>query len=226
MATVERIRLIMQTLQKRAGLLIHMDPRSKNSSSPQAVKRVFTWVAFVGLLCMQEPSMTHALQRAENNSVSSTSIRLVLQTSKGRYRAAEPIGITAYLENVSQNKTYYVGNDLGNLFSIESFHYFELQIIDEKGRDVPIGRGAGTSIWKPGTTVTEKLAQYVQLRPKMIFGLKNDGDVTLRPGQYRLTATYHEVEALDWTEAELKALLIPVWTQTLVSNTVIITVVS
>ncbi len=169
--------------------------------------------------------MTYALQSAVSNSKSPTAIRLVLKTSKRIHRAREPIGIVAYLENVS-DKPYYVGNDLGKFFITESFHYIELQIIDRKGREAPLGRGAATSIWKPGTTVSEKLEQeYVQLRPRMIFGQKDAGNITLLPGQYRLTATYHEAEALSWTEAERQALTMPVWTQPLISNTVTITVV-
>jgi hypothetical protein len=111
--------------------------------------------------------------------------------------------------------------DLGKFFITESFHYVELQIIDRKGSEAPIGRGAATSIWKPGTTVSEKLAQeYVQLRPGMIFGQKDAGNITRQPGQYRLTATYREIEAFNWTEAERQVLSVPIWTQPLISNTV------
>jgi hypothetical protein len=195
----------------------------------KATRLLLTWSISFGLVIffLRDPSVIHALQRAENdNGISSTSIRLVLQTSKKRYRTGEPIEIVGYLENVSQDKTYYVGNDLGQFFIIQSFHYIDLKIIDRKGREVPIGRGAATSLWKQSTTVTEKLAQaYIQLRPGMIFGQKDAGNITLRPGQYRLIATYREIEALDWTEMERKALPIQVWTQSLVSNTVTITVV-
>jgi hypothetical protein len=203
-----------------------MELNNRTNSLRLAAKRAFTWLIVLGLLCMQDLSVTSAGQRAATNSTGSTPIRLVLETSNRTYHAGESIQIIAYLENVSQDKTYYVGKDLGSLFSIESFHYIEVQITDAKGRKVPIGRGAGASIWKPGTTIAEKLAQeYVHLQQGMIYGRKFIDDLLLRPGQYRLVATYREVEALRWTEAEREALLVPVWTQSLVSNTVTVAVV-
>lgn len=216
----------MQESLRRAGLLIPMDLNNRGNSLARAVKQVFTWVIVLGLVCMQGLSATSASQRAANNNISPTPIRLVLQTSKRTYRAGEPIEITAYLENVSQDKIYYVGKDLGNLFSIESFHYIGLQITDLKGREAPIGRGAGTSVWKFGTTIAEKLAlEYVQLQQGMIYGRKFVDDLPLRRGQYRLVATYCEEEALRWTKAEREALPVPVWTQPLISNSVTIRIV-
>ena len=211
----------MQTLSKPARLGIPTDRKNRSCPIWRGVKQMPIWVVLVGSLLMQKASVTAAVQ----SSINSTSIRLVLQTLERGYRSGQPIPITAYLENVSNNETYYVGTDLGNLFSIESFHYIELQIVDERGRAVPIGRGAGTSIWKPGTTIAQKLAQqYVQLRPNMILGLKNNADLSLQPGRYQLKAIYHEVEALDWSKEERKALPVPVWTQTIVSNTVVLTI--
>lgn len=217
--------MIMQESLMLAELLIPMDLHSRVNSSGCVARKVFTWVIVLGLVCMQGLSVASASQRAASSGVSPTPIRLVLQTSKRTYRASEPIEITAYLENVSQDRTYYVGKGLGNLFSIESFHYIELQITDEKGREVQIGRGAGASVWKFGTTIAEKLAlEYIQLQQGMFYGRKFVGDLPIRPGQYWLVATYREEEALAWTEAERKALSIPVWMQSLVSNTVTITV--
>lgn len=216
----------MRESLKRVGLLTPTELDSRSNSLRRAAKQVFTWVIVLGLVYMQEPPVTSALQRAANNSSSPTPIRLVLQTSRRTYRAGEPIELTAYLENVSQDRAYYVGKDLGKFFITESFHYIELQITDGKGREAPIGRGAAASIWKPGTTIAEKLVQeYVQLQPRMIYGQKDAGNITLRPGQFRLRVTYHEVEALRWTEEERNSLPAQVWTQPLVSNTVTITVI-
>ncbi len=212
----------MQTLSKPAGLGIPTGRKNRSCPFWGGVKQTLIWAVLVGSFPMHKASVIAAVQ---DSSINSTAMRLVLQTSERRYRSGQPISITAYLENVSKNETYYVGTELGNLFSIESSHYIDLEIIDGRGRVVPIGRGAGTSIWKPGTTIAQKLAQqYVQLRPNMIFGLKNDTDLTLKPGQYRLKAIYHEVEASDWSPEERKALPVPVWTQTLVSNTVVLTI--
>ncbi|HZH89677.1 MAG TPA: hypothetical protein VEX70_03545 [Pyrinomonadaceae bacterium] len=216
----------MRESLKRVGLLIPTELANRSNLLRRAAKQVFTWVIVLGLVYTQEPPVTIALQRAANNSSSPTPIRLVLQTSRRTYRAGEPIELTAYLENMSQDRAYYVGKELGKFFITESFHYIELQITDEKRREAPIGRGAAASIWKPGTTIAEKLAQeYVQLQPRMIYGQKDAGNITLRPGQYRLVATYHEVEALRWTEAERETLPVPVWAQPLVSNTVRIAVI-
>src|SRR5713226_3862397 len=191
MATWERIRRIMPRSLKRAARMIHMQQKFNNRwRLPYGAKRIFTWIVMVGVLSVLDSASTAAFP---GRSVDSNSIRLVLLTSQRKYRADQPIPITAYLENVSRDKTYYVGADLGDLFSIQSFHYIELEVVKADGRAVPIGRGAGTSLWKSGTTLAEKLSQeYVQLRPGMILGLRNDRDLRLQPGQYRLKAVYHE----------------------------------
>lgn len=186
-----------------------------------AVSRVLIFV--FAATCMQELLLAQMLQRLNDKRGDvSSPIRLVLQTSKGRYQADEAIEIIAYLENVT-DKSYYVGNILVGFWGSAGLHDIRLTIIDENGREVVIGRGAGTWIWKSGTTISEKLARaYVELRPKMIHGVKES--ISLPPGLNRLTATYREIEAQSWTEEERNALMIPVWIQPLVSNTVTITV--
>lgn len=152
-------------------------------------------------------------------------IELILKVSKRVYRLGEPIEITSYLENVSDFKGYYVGNTDISLLGTIGLHDMELIIRDKKGSEVPIGRGAGTWFWGENMSVTDKLARaYVHIRPGMIHGLKQRIDFPFKPGRYRLVTTYHEHEALRWTEAERRALPIPVWTQQLVSNTVTITI--
>jgi hypothetical protein len=104
-------------------------------------------------------------------------------------------------------------------------HEMHLRIFDANNKEVMIGGGGGSWIWKPNTSVAEKVAQaYTQLRPDMILGIKETVPLKLRPGRYHLTATYREIEATYWTEAERKSLAIPIWMQPLTSNTVIITV--
>ena len=176
-----------------------MDHKKKIHIFRWGVELMLIWSVLVGTLGMQ----TAVSFASQDRSGNSDSIRLVLQMSKRTYRAGQPIPLAVYLENVSKNEQYYVGTDLGNLFSIESFHYIELEITDERGRTVPVGRGAGTSIWKPGETIADKLStQYIQLGPNMIFGIKNGSDLSLQPGRYQLRAIYHELEAVNWSQDE------------------------
>ena len=118
-----------------------------------------------------------------------------------------------------------VGNILLGFWGTSELHDVTLTICDQNNQQVSIGGGGGSWIWKHGTGIDEKLASaYTQLRPRTIFGVKEDIPVTLRPGRYRLTASYREIEALTWTEADRRALPIQVWTEPLTSNTVTITV--
>ena len=161
----------------------------------------------------------------DKRNVVQSPIRLILQTPRKNWRANEPIEVLAYLENVSQNKFFYVGRELGSLFSIDPYHYIELSIKDARNRDAPIGRTASAQVFTK-ESITERLARaYIILDPGNIYGLKDSIDTTLSPGRYRLTAVYREVEALRWSEEERKALKIPVWTERLVSNTITITVI-
>jgi hypothetical protein len=192
----------------------------------QAFRLIVTWLFLLALICIgpQRFQLAQVVRQSSNNKETSESlpIRLVLQTSKENYRAGEPITITSYLENLS-DKSYYVGNNLVSFWGSVGLHDIRLKIVNKSGQEMVIGRGAGDWIWKPGTTTIEKLAQaYVQLKPKTIHGLTDT--TTLSPGQYRLTAVYREIEALNWDEAERKALAVPVWTQPIVSNTVSITI--
>jgi hypothetical protein len=153
-----------------------------------------------------------------------TPIRLVLGTSKKTYRVGEPIKVSGYLENLSDD-TYYVGNVLVSFLGGTSLHSISLEVFDQRGRKIPIGRGGGDWIWKPGTTIEQKLAMaYTQLRPHTFFGNKETIPLKLSPGSYRLNATYRETEALSWAEDKQKSLTVPVWTRPLISNTVTIRV--
>jgi len=159
------------------------------------------------------------------DAVHQTPIQLVIQTPRKTWRAGESIEILAYLENVSQKyAAYYVGRELFSLFSIDPYHYIELSIKDSRNREVPLGRMASAGYDK-GESIAEKLHRaYVYLSPGNIYGLKRTIGYKLAPGRYSLTAVYREVQALYWSEQERKALPTPVWTEKLVSNTLIITI--
>ena len=151
-------------------------------------------------------------------------LRLVLETPKQIYHAGEQIHVTAYLENRSASQTFYVGRELGGFCSILSFHYIELQITDQNNRKITIANSAGASGWKEGTTQREKIEQeYVPLKPKAVYEQKNACKIRLRKGRYRVRAIYHELEATDWKSSE--GLDFPVWTKTLYSNVVTISVI-
>ena len=153
-----------------------------------------------------------------------SALRLILQTTKRVYRAGEPIHVTAYLENESEEQTFYVGRELGGFCAIVSFHYIELRVTDRKNRLIPIANSAGAAGSKEGTTQREIIeSEYVPLGPKSIYGQTDTCEITLKKGRYRMQAVYYEFEATVWKNPE--ALDFPVWTKRLYSNTVTITVV-
>ena len=161
---------------------------AKHYESLKKVTLLLMWM----LICSEFSSRsTLVLSQAER---SDAPIRLVLQTSKKQYRSSETIRITAYLENVSDDKFFYIGRDIYGLFGSNTLHYIELSFKDEQGKDAPIGRGAGHGFWEPGITVREKLERaYVLLGLGMIYGVKEEvGLPFLKPGRYHLQARYHE----------------------------------
>ncbi len=188
-------------------------------------KRNHTCAVLVALvLCLLPNEIYSQVCPRTKKSNPSFPIRLVLDTSKRSYKTGEHVIVLAYLENFGEH-AYYVGNILLGFWGTSELHHVKLTICDQKNREIRIGGGGGSWIWKHGTSISEKLAlAYTHLRPHNIFGVKEDIPVKPRPGRYRLTATYREIEALSWTEAERRALPIPVWTQPLTSNTVTITV--
>ena len=172
-----------------------------------------------------QSSSSASATSTQQGVVEPSAIRLMLETSKAKYSVGEPLVITAYLENTGQYP-YYVGNTFAGLFGRLSNHYIELKIFDERNKEVQIGRGGGVWIWKNSTPAAEKIAQaYVYLQAGNIHGVKERLEWEFSPGRYRLAATYREMEALTWAEGERKSLIRPVWTQPLISNTVIINIV-
>lgn len=218
----------MQTSQKHAAQRIHSGPNNNPSCSVSSVRRTLIcgFVLAITVVYSQLFLVYCAAQQVRDKAIESSPIRLVLQTSKSSYHVGEPVEALGYLENRG-NSSYYVGDTILSFFGTSELHEIKLKILDANGREVPIGGGGGSWIWKHGTTINEKLAlAYTQLRPRTIFGLKERLPVSLKPGRYQLIATYRELEALSWTDAERKASPIPVWTQPLVSNTVEITVIA
>jgi hypothetical protein len=222
--------MIMKELQKHVELLIRMALGNKSSCIAQAARRTlasFVLIAVVlAAVSMQQQVPIYASQSDGHNGYEkSNGLRLVLQVPKRRFRVGEPIEITAYLENIS-DRPYYVGNTFTDLLVSTGLHDMRLIITDEKGKEVPIGRGGGSWIWKQNTSVADKLAQaYVHLRAGAIHGVKERLSLPLQSGQYRLTVTYHEEEALQWAKTDRDSLPIPVWTKKLTSNTITITVI-
>lgn len=161
----------------------------------------------------------------EDNNIKDSALHLILATSRKIYRVGSPIEVSSYIENRSERSFYYIGRDIGSFFGKNGVHYIELRVQNEKGKEPLIGRGVGDGMWEPGTTIKEKLARsYVLLSPETFYGVKARMELPLKPGKYKLIATYHEVEATSWSAEERKALVIPVWTKQLVSNPVMITV--
>lgn len=186
-------------------------------------------VFMIGLvaLCTHEPFMGAVPQRASvaiTKDVKENPIRLVLQTNKRVYRRGEPIIFTVYLENVS-DKYFYVGCRLTG-FNLHASQVIELKAVDERNRELERpSLYADPSPLELNKPVSEKIAKgYVNLRPRMIHGFKIYGQVIRKPGRYRYTAIYREIEALSWKQVERDALPIQVWTEPIVSKTVTITV--
>lgn len=190
-------------------------------------------VIIISSSCLPSTNAPHIYSQiktvqADENSV----LRLILQSSKNKYATGELLDVTAFLENTSPTTSYYVGRSLGSFSIFSPLHYIELVITNQKGKEVQLARSSRGLLIKTAesedttSTLPKNLEQYyVQLEPSMIYGIKDQIDILLQPGTYKLTAKYQELNALMWTEAERNALSVPIWTQPLVSNTVTITVI-
>jgi hypothetical protein len=155
-----------------------------------------------------------------------TEVGLALRIEKRTIRAGEPIDILVYLENASSSSSYFVGRELGGGFSYVPYHYIELELKDENGKPLEIGRGVAHPLpWPQGTTVADKVAEaYVVLAPGVIYGFKRRGKLLLKPGKYTIVANYREVEAAGWSAKEKQSLEHPIWVSPLTSNKITVTV--
>jgi len=150
-------------------------------------------------------------------------IKVVVHTNKKQYRSNEPIIFYSFLENRS-DRTYYVGRTYYSLL-YSGLHDLELSITDLNGKSISIPRSAGDWIWKPNTSLRDKIAQaYIQLAPNLIYGIRESLDLRLKPGKYRLSVVYRENEASEWPANQIQELPIQVWTKTIKSNNVLISV--
>jgi hypothetical protein len=217
--------MIMQQLRKLAEVPTQ---RSSRCNLLHIILKQFiicfllVWVGFLG---ENEQTIAESIQHKQTQeNVERSPIHLVLLLENSRLQTGKSVKITVYLENVSRN-TYYIGNMLLGLRTLAPFYYIELIITDEKNREIPQAFTSITAL-SPKISIAEKISRaYVSLGPGMIHGLKVSSLSDLRPGHYKLTAIYREVEAIDWPELEKKSLPYPVWTKPLVSNTVSISVV-
>lgn len=216
-------------------------PTGKDSSSQFELNKLITLSCIT--ICMTSYALGWSNRRpikpneAKIGSRQSP-IRLVLQKRKEVYRVREPIKITIFLENMSQDSSYYVGRYIDGAVMTPPFHDIEFMLTDVKGNRVSLPRGAaddnpmrvygidGKPILQARQSITEKLArEYVQLFPRAIYGFRKElAELELKPGHYRLRAIYRETEAASWTEAERKGLSVSIWTQPLISNTIVLTV--
>lgn len=158
----------------------------------------------------------------------STDVHLVLETTRVKYRYGEPIEVTAFLENSSPNKTYYVGRHLSSLFSTSPTNYIELKVYDSRGKEIPFKRLASDRIVVEVEGQPAKpydLGQdYIELAPGSIYGTRQRLKLQLKLGAYELRATYHELRAAS-RRTDNESLIIPIWTQTLLSNVTKISVI-
>lgn len=164
-------------------------------------------------------------QKTATEQAGSLPIRLILRTEKQSYFVGEPIKVTAFLENVSQDKFFYVGRDLGSLLSEMPYHFIYLSVKDSDGKFVAVGRSAASALNTKETVAERLIRSYVQLSPGTIYGLRDNYELPLSPGTYSLKAVYQELEALSWRTEDFSGLKIPVWIKPLESNVVRIKII-
>lgn len=167
-------------------------------------------------------SYVHQNPKAQENG-EQLPIRLVLTASKAKYQAGQPLELTAYLENVSQ-QAYYVGSSF-NFGVLSSYHNVLLTIRDERNREVGFPQMSMTATWDRDKLTAEEVEKtYVLLRPGKIYGIKSKLECKLLPGQYHLTVTYRDDYAQSWMKNKKIVLPYSVWTEPVKSNRVTITV--
>src|SRR5437867_12984466 len=181
----------MRKSPRDAGRPILMYHRKTERMVGRAAAAVVAFALGTAVATAQDLVRGPRTQRASSSRQSP--LRLILQTTKRVCRAGEPIHITAYLENESEEQTFYVGRDLDGFCAIIPLHYIELRIMDHKNRRMRIVNSAGAGGWREGITQREKIQQeYVPLGPKGVYGQKDTCEIRLKKGRYRMRAVYHE----------------------------------
>lgn len=211
----------MQISYRRVGRLAHI--RRPNSLN-KLIRLFLSGVSLLPILVWNAQCQTAAVARSLSVSDGiDGGVVVVVCTNKKQYRSNEPITVYSFLENRS-DRTYYVGKTFySHLYS--GLHDLELSITDWKGNSVSLPRSAGDWIWKPNTSVKDKIAQaYIELAPDLIYGMRESLDLNLKPGTYKLSVVYRENEAVEWPADQIQELPIRVWTKTLKSNEVIISI--
>lgn len=202
----------------------------KPSNAKTSSSRLFVNISLVMLFsCMVVEEARTAVGPngclSQANSAQSP-VKLELRIPKTVWRVGESNECTAFIRNTSETP-YFVGRHFFGFGIISSFHNISLKIVDAKtGKEVSRPQISVTQQWTFGTSLSAKIDQeYVKLEKDMIHGLSVNGDWGLKPGNYRISASYTEWEAESWPAAERGALPNPVWMEPLASNTVSITVV-
>lgn len=166
-----------------------------------------------------------ARQFDNKNGDQSIPIRLSLKTKKTLYRVGEAIELTVYLENKSTEQPCYVAKNLDTFFVRSLQQGINVSIVDSNGRDMAPIIMVNKIIDKRKINIDDVLSVYLELGPKMIYGVSERlDDIKLKPGTYRLKATYYDNVQTYWSETERQSLTIPLCTQGLISNSVTITV--
>jgi hypothetical protein len=164
------------------------------------------------------PVVAYQRQKAGRPTASNTPIRVVLTAARNRLRYGQPIELTAYLENTTEDKVYMVGK--GIMFGVISSYQNLLLNGAEGCPDFSI-----TSTWEVAKLTTEEVEKsYVVLAPGRIYGLKSELGCDMKPGRYRMTVTYRDNFAQVWGMNKNIQPKYPVWTETIKSNPVVITV--
>jgi hypothetical protein len=137
----------------------------------------------------------------------------------------EAIELVVYFENQSMEQPCYVVKDLDTIFVRSLEQGINISIMDNNGKDVAPIIMVNKTRDKNRVKVDDVSSVYLELGPKMIYGVSERlDDVSLKPGMYKLRATYYDDAPTYWSEVERKSLAIPVCTQRLTSNSVTITV--
>ena len=193
---------------------------------------MFVFLLNLSLLLYSSPLTTNeeiysfVTGAAITQSNDTSDVRLVLRLPKAELHFGDPIEVAVFLENQSNDKSYYVGRYITSLFSSSPSNYIELKIFDHKGNEVDIPRMAADNIIvvdedSPATTptITEVLERnYILLSPHAIYGSRREIKLKLSPGIYSFQATYHEGQSTSKNNIDSNFLPNSIWVQSLASN--------
>lgn len=194
-------------------------------------------LALVGIVDCIAADRTQIIQ--DKHATQQSPIRLLVSTSKRVYRVGEPVEVTVLLENTSSDRQYFVGRAIYEGDIPTALHYVDVALFDSRGRLSPFFDGAsvqdpmerfgpdGKMLPKKTSPMAELTTlEYVLLQPGSVYGFRTRlYGPSSKSGHFKLSASYHELEALKRTAVELQGLAAPIWTEALISNVVEIAVV-